>query len=164
MYDSQMVENHGEARQDEPDADAKKDASDKVGALSALRQTIQDLDISLQNILTLVAAIVMPFLTLALGVPVAIGISVGLAIIVWFLIIRSLKYARAKASLYVGGATFTALLVGCGTLVWFFTRTVPANTPTGPIIVNGDCNATNTGSNGKAESNCGNPAPKQEKK
>ena len=92
-----------------------------------------------------------------------IALSIGLSILTWFLIIKSLKYARAQSSMYLGGLFCTVLLIGCGILIRVFTQTVPVAPPT-TITVNGDCNATNAGSNGKVEANCGNLPPKQGKK
>jgi branched-subunit amino acid transport protein AzlD len=68
----------------EPRADAENPVPQKTGSFPALLRTVRELEISLQNILTVISVFVIPFLAYVLGMPLVLALSLGLSLVVWF--------------------------------------------------------------------------------
>lgn len=150
---------------------SKEPVLDKVGTFAALLRTAHKLDISLQNTLTFVSVFVVPLLASAFGVPLVVALSLGLSIVVWFFVVKSLKSAKSKGSILFVGALATAILLWGAFRIDGYIRPsgLPASSvqtilpATPPINVTGDCNSTNVAEGGKADANCGSVPPKKVK-
>jgi hypothetical protein len=154
-----MAQDHDDANLQEAATASENPGSEKTGPFPALLRTVQELDISLQNILTIISVFVVPFLAYVLGMPLVLALALGLSLVVWFLIVKSLKYTRSKTSISLVGIFSTVLLAGCATAIWTLERPQitpppPAIPATGPAVANGTCNGVNSGNGGRVDVNC----------
>jgi predicted tellurium resistance membrane protein TerC len=162
MYDPQMVEDHSEASQHEANANADENASGKYGIFSAMERVLHDLNFSLQNLLTAIAVFFIPITTSVFGMPLATSLALGLSIVVWFFVLKSLTYVCSRIYVLLIGTLLTAILFICGYETSKFTRAPVI--PAGQVTTTGDCNGANTGNGGKVDVNCGSTPQKQDNK
>jgi hypothetical protein len=87
---------------------------DEAGLFPALRCTISDLKISLQNVLTFAGTFVIPSVAHALGAPMAVAVGVGLCLPIWFLVLKTINRATSKGKLCALGAFCSVVVVSAG--------------------------------------------------
>jgi hypothetical protein len=89
---------------------AKNKPTTKAGLLSALRRTIRDLSISTQNVLAFIATFVIPFVASVLGARLVVALAVGICVVIWFLVLKTLGHVKSRGAL-IGSATVCTALV-----------------------------------------------------
>jgi hypothetical protein len=156
-----MSEHHDESSQDESIADPQEKAERKHALVRALLRTGHEIEFSLQNSLTIAAVLVIPLVVACLvaggfAVPLPPAVGFGLLVPLWFIVGKTSKYAKSKATLYLFGGSCSVLLVLVGFLLAHALKptiqsqfVVAPNKPsavTGPAITTGDNSPANTGS------------------
>jgi hypothetical protein len=147
MYDAQVSEDPQEPA--ENDSTTEEESTGKVGLLSALQRVLQELEISLQNVLTLVGTFVIPLVAYAFGAQMAVAVGIGLSIVLWFLLVKSARYARSKTTLIVVGFALSAMLIGAG-----FVMKVPHAGQASMEQKSQDCSSNVIGNENKVSVNC----------
>ena len=139
----------------------RNSTSGKAGLLAALLESFRQLEVSLQNILTFVGLFILPSLVTVLAEPMAIGISAGLTVVLWFVLLtRTLKYAKSKMTVWLFGLIVTILFNGAGVEVARLTRTPILQSPAPVTQKAEDCSQNISGNGNTGSVNCGDKAVK----
>src|SRR5436190_1140321 len=108
---------------------AEPEEINKTGLWLALLRTIQGLQVSLQNILSIIAVFVVPFVVSILGEPMSIAVAAGSCVLLWFILIKALPHVRSKIFLFTFGGVCTVLVAITGFVIPPGTQTKPLASP-----------------------------------
>jgi hypothetical protein len=156
-YCAEMPEHEDKASDDNQGADSEEESGHKDHLFRALLRVGNEVQFSLQNSLTAAGVFVLP-LALAclagsnLGSPIPLAIAIALLVPLWFFLVKALKYARSRKSIYCAGVVLSAVLVLFG--AWISSAlepkmgtTVPP-TPQQTVIQQGQNNQINNNNQG----------------
>jgi hypothetical protein len=114
MYDSRVPEDQENSGKEKFGAGFDEKTTHQKGLFAALRATLRGLEISLQHIVALIAAFLLPLLITGLGVPIPIAVTIGLSVVISFVIFkaRNRGVPRWKLSTFTGGCWIVLCLTG----------------------------------------------------
>jgi hypothetical protein len=98
------------AWQVDPVKAAKRQRS-KAGLFSALRRAVNELSVSLQNVLAFAATFAIPFVVTVLGAPLSVALAAGLCLVIWFFVAKTIKYVKSRTTLVLSGTACTAVVM-----------------------------------------------------
>ncbi len=130
-----MSKRPDETADDNRPTDAQEQPSQKRSLARALLHTASDLEISLQNCLTVGGVIVIPLAASWLGArgvgaPVPPAVAFGILVPFWYFVLKTNKHAESRLALFSFAGVVTALIV----LTGFWIASAISRTPPAPNL------------------------------